>query len=71
MVPAGSDECGENWRWMEHTCQELGVPLEMEKVQGPKSCLTILGMKIDIQEGILRFTADKLSHHAEDTNWSR
>jgi len=30
-----------------HTCEELGVPLTMEKLEGPLTALTFLGIEID------------------------
>lgn len=45
---------------MTSTCEELGVPLAKQKVSGPASCMTVLGIEIDIKAGLLRLPHDKL-----------
>ena len=39
LGPPSSNQC----HIFEQTCQELGVPLAMEKVEGPSTSLTFLG----------------------------
>ena len=43
--PPGSSACGENLEIMQRTCADLGVPLAMEKLEGPTTCLTFLGIE--------------------------
>ena len=43
------------------TCKELGVPLAAHKLVGPTTCLTFLGIEIDILAVELRLPRDKLN----------
>ena len=55
--PAGSDECkGAICR----TCADLGVPLAMEKLEGPVTQLTLF-LGIEIDTAVLRLPLDKLA----------
>ena len=58
--PAGTGECTYALRIICQTCAELGVPLAMEKQEGPSSCLTFLGIEIDTRVGVLRLPQEKL-----------
>lgn len=42
-------------------CEDLGVPLAMEKLKGPSHSLSFLGIQIDIVAGRLHLPAEKLS----------
>jgi len=42
------------------TCRELGMPVAMEKVEGPSTCLTFLGIQIDTQALELSLPSAKL-----------
>ena len=42
------------------TCEELGVPLAMDKCAGPATCNDFLGIEVDSVAGTLRLPADKL-----------
>ena len=44
---AGTNECAEAVRALKETCQELGMPLDENKEEGPSEVLTFLGMEID------------------------
>ena len=69
--PAGSEECAHALQTICQTCAELGVPLAMEKLEGPSSCLTFLGIEIDTQVGVLRLPQDKLIRvRTALTQWS-
>ena len=57
--PAGSPECAKALGLIQQTCRELGVPLAMEKLEGPATCLTFLGIEVDTMEGVLRLPQDK------------
>ena len=57
----GSQECAQALEVIQLTCAELGVPLAMEKLEGPAPCLTFLGIEIDSVAGVLRLPRDKLS----------
>jgi len=41
-------------------CQHLGVPLAMEKVEGPSESLTFLGILLDSETMEVRLPAEKL-----------
>ena len=34
-------------------CNELGVPVATSKLEGPTTCLTIFGLRLDSQDGII------------------
>ena len=61
MGPPNSEACSTNLHQIRAVCEDLGVPLAMDKLDGPTQCLTFLGIEIDTQAGILRLSADKLS----------
>lgn len=44
--------------WM---CEDLGVPLALDKLEGLTGRITFLGIKIDTAAGVLRLPADKLA----------
>ena len=69
--PAGSDECAQALQLICRTCDELGVPLALEKLEGPSTCLTFLGIEIDAHAGVLRLPQEKLSRIRADLGrWS-
>ena len=59
--PSNSDECGIALATIRAICAELGVPLAMEKLEGPTHCLTFLGIELDTQAGVLRLPQEKLT----------
>ena len=61
MGPPGSQECRENLDRILAVCAELGVPLALEKLEGPTPRLTFLGIEMDTEAGVLRLPAEKLS----------
>ena len=61
MGPPNSEACSANLHQILAVCEDLGVPLAMDKLDGPTQCLTFLGIEIDTQAGILRLSVDKLS----------
>ena len=42
------------------TCTQLGIPLEMSKLEGPSTCLTFLGIEVDTVANQLRLPVGKL-----------
>jgi len=60
MGPPDSEICKQNLDRILVTCAEMGVPLALDKLEGPTHCLTFLGIEIDTQSGVLRLPADKL-----------
>ena len=57
----GSQECGRNLGKIWAVCADLGVPLAMDKLEGPVDRLTLLGIELDTEAGVMRLPADKLS----------
>ena len=71
MGPPASAVCGQNLERIRAVCGDLGVPLAVEKIEGPGSCLTFLGIEMDTQVGVLRLPADKLARVKETlAQWS-
>jgi hypothetical protein len=61
MGPPGMDTCRVNLDRILAVCSDLGVPLAMEKLEGPSQCMTFLGIEIDTACGQLRLPAEKLA----------
>ena len=58
--PPGTAVCASSLRVFQEECRMLGVPLAPEKTEGPSTCLTLLGIEIDIVACELRLPAEKL-----------
>ena len=58
---AGGNECSRALQIICSTCAELGVPLAMEKLEGPSTCLTFLGIEVFTEAGVLRLPEEKLT----------
>ena len=43
---AGTTECAASMSQLKETCTDLGVPITLDKREGPAMCLTILGIQI-------------------------
>ena len=57
---AETTECKNNLDTIIKCCDELGLPLATEKVEGPTKVLTFLGIEIDTGHMVLRLPRDKL-----------
>ena len=55
-----SDECFHNVTIMEDTCRECGMPIEVDKSEGPTTALTFLGIELDTVALELRLPLPKL-----------
>ena len=55
-----ASECDENLAKALSICNELGVPVATNKLEGPTTCLTFLGLQLDSQDGIISLPAVKL-----------
>ena len=63
-------ECQHSLNSIMAICTQLGVPLAMEKIEGPTTSLTFLGIQIDTEKMQARLPADKLSRlQRELTSW--
>ena len=60
LGPGGSQECGSNMSNMIDVCIKAGLPIEPSKTVGPAAAICFLGMELDLNEGTIRFPADKL-----------
>ena len=56
--PPGSDVCNASLDRILAVCRDLGVPLAIEKLEGPSQCLVFLGIEIDTVRCQLRLPAE-------------
>ena len=71
MGPSGSQVCGRNLDVIFQACEELGVPLAMEKLEGPTTRLIFLGIEIDTTSGSMRLPEEKLARlHQALQSWA-
>jgi len=70
MGPPASNSCQSNLDILIHTCAELGVPLATEKLEGPSTTLTFLGVEIDTTKMEIRLPDEKLQRICQElTTW--
>ena len=70
MGQADSATCHNNFTTIQQTCQKLGIPLALEKLEGPSHSLTFLGIEIDTIHMEARLPQDKLSRISKQlTSW--
>lgn len=60
MGPPESSVCQHNLDIFTQACNDLGVPLALEKVEGPTTCLTFLGITLDTYRMEIQLPDDKL-----------
>ena len=60
LGPPGLPTCQDSMSTMLQVCQELGMPVAMEKSEGPATCLTFLGIELDSSLQQLRLPLTKL-----------
>lgn len=60
LGPPGTHTCSHNLQVIQEICQHLGVPLALEKVEGPSESLTFLGILLDTENMEARLPHDKL-----------
>ena len=58
--PPGSETCQRNLDIRMHLCDDLGVPLALEKVEGPSTTISFLGIVLDTVCMEIRLPVDKL-----------
>jgi len=61
MGPPGSQVCQQNLNIFTSLCAELGVPLAEEKLEGPATSLSFLGIILDTEHLEIKLPADKLA----------
>ena len=54
--------CSHNLQIIKGVCQHLGVPLAVEKVEGPSESLTFLGILLDSKIMEAHLPLEKLQH---------
>ena len=70
MGPAGSPICHRNLKLVMDVSKQLGIPLALEKLEGPSHCLTFLGIILDTKLMQARLPEDKLSRiKVELSSW--
>ena len=57
---AGSDEGNRNLQALLALFDRLGVPVAIDKVEGPVTCITFLGIELDSEQMVLRLPEYKL-----------
>lgn len=57
-----SSQCRQNLVLLQSVCHRLGVPLAADKIEGPATVLTFLGIELDTQNMIVQLPRDKLEH---------
>ena len=60
IAPPDSDECQRAVEILEGVCEWLGIPMAVEKRDGPTTVLVFLGIIVDTLAGELRLPEDKL-----------
>ena len=60
MGPASSVLWQQNLTKIQHTCRNPGIPLAEEKLEGPTTSLTFLGIVLDTFQMEIRLPTDKL-----------
>jgi len=70
--PPHSSVCKQNLDTFMHLCYNLGIPLASEKIEGPSTSLSFLGITLDTARMEIRLPKDKLSR-IQDTlqHWLR
>ena len=58
---SGTNACQENMNKMVTLCETLGAPLKEEKMEGPTTCITFLGIELDSHSMVARLPADRKS----------
>ena len=64
MGPPNSPMCNQNLQCLFEVCGMLGIPLAVEKVEGPSPVLEFLGICIDTVNMVIRLPEEKLRRTA-------
>ena len=62
LGPPASDVCLTNLATCLQLCSDLGLPLHPDKLEGPTTCLTILGIELDSEKLQARLPPKKRMH---------
>ena len=63
--PPSSDTCQRNLDILMQLCEDLGVPLALEKVEGPSTTISFLGIQLDTVRMEIKLPEEKLSRIKE------
>ncbi len=66
LGPAQLDVCEANLRLLVESCTTLGVPLKMEKVEGPATSMVFLGIELDTVKGTMSVPQEKLGRYRRE-----
>ena len=70
MGQTDSTGCHNHLTTIKEVCQDLGIPLAIEKLEGPSQHITFLGMTLDMQRMEAQFPLDKLLRiHSQLSAW--
>ena len=58
--PQSSDQCQKSLSLVDEVCSTLYVPLAAQKHEGPATCLTFLGIEINLMKSTLKLPQEKL-----------
>ncbi len=61
----GTSQCASNLNMLTSSCHELGLPLAEEKIEGPATVLTFLGIELDTKQMLMRLPQEKLARLKE------
>ena len=61
IAPPQSSSCQHNLCVVKQVCSQFGIPLALEKVEGPTNLLTFLGITLDTKQMEARLPNEKLS----------
>jgi hypothetical protein len=61
MGPPNSDQCGTTLTLFKHICQDIGIPIALEKTSDPTTTLIFLGIEFDTVNMVMRLPNDKLT----------
>ena len=61
LGPPASPVCARSLHAIQNAANHIGIPLAPDKVEGPTTCLTFLGIELDSVQMIARLPADKLA----------
>lgn len=69
--PPGSEACQRALTACVNICTQLEVPLASEKMEGPASCITFLGLTLDSEQLELRVPEEKLVRLRQELDFWR
>ena len=61
MGPPNSETCQQNMDTFISLCADLSVPLALDKLEGPSTSLSFLGITLDTERMEIRLPEDKLT----------